>query len=430
VSGLDDGGITLLFIHGTGVRKENKGFAAPLTQISAGLGKVRSDVTVESCYWGDIGARLWAGGDSFYFDRKARAGAQANGMQDQAGDDTDQTAAGERWQPSPEELELARWAQLRADPLFEVRLRLLPGPAQAGQPPEQRLEDLLSAPASLRDRILGLPARADVSAAVRDVGLTDEQFAAVTSWLTDSPEFRNAFPGAVRVDGFTERMLARALVARSLAVLAADGVEVAGQRRDEFVDHVQAGFGVADYGAWDWFGDLAKGIAGPSARWLRRHAIRQFADVLLYQSQGRPIRDAVRDRILSIPGTGPVVLLAHSLGGVIAFDLLATDTAADLHRVKLLVTVGSQVPLLYELRALSSGIGYAERLPAALRGHWFNVFDQHDMLAYAGDLLFDGDCKDIPLDTGQPFPMSHGAYWDEKTGLYDRLVEALDAAGL
>ena len=403
---------TVLFIHGTGVREP--AFARTYAQIKAGLGAVRPDVGVQRCYWGEIGAELQAGGKSFYFDSSSVGRAMNGGSARQdAGDAADE--------PVPEEeKELARWARLRVDPLFEIRL------CEIDKPPPGGLFGT-----RLRDRILALPGHPRVAAELASCGLTDA-FAGAVRWVTGSREFTAAFENSTTADGFTERMLARALVARCLAAAADDGVEFAGDRRDHLVSVVQAGFGVPDYGVGDKLGDLAKNLAfrsaGPSLRRHRRAVIDQLADILLYQAHGGAIREFVRDRIRQLQG--PVVLLAHSLGGIVAFDLLAGDRAEGLGHVAMLVTVGSQVPLLYELGALTCGTNYGTPLPDSFGPRWINVYDERDLLSYAGAALFGDRCRDIPLDTRQPFPIAHSAYWDDQGLLYRRLAGALREEGL
>ncbi|MGH7471395.1 MAG: hypothetical protein ACRENP_25885 [Longimicrobiales bacterium] len=73
-------------------------------------------------------------------------------------------------------------------------------------------------------------------------------------------------------------------------------------------------------------------------------------DILLYQCRGHRIRDFLSRRIREV--TPPVVILAHSLGGVAAVDLLVQDDLSE--RVALLVTAGSQAPYFYEINALAS----------------------------------------------------------------------------
>jgi hypothetical protein len=418
---------TVIFIHGTGVRATK--FAATLKQVKAGLGALRGDLRVEGCYWGEIGARLWAGGASLGI---PPAGPPAE-VEIEDRDAGDEGVGGD---PVPEaELELARWAALLADPLFEIRLRQVGNPRREDQP-RQTTASLFSPPPSPAARLTALADNPGVVATLAANGVTEERLRAALTWIAGSPEFATAFRQVTALSGASEQMLARAVVARCLQILEADGVEFSGQRRDDLVDAVGAGFGVPDYGLPDELGKLAKNIAFGPAGWAlgksRRSVIGKLADILLYQAQGAPLRRVVRERILELSDAGdPVVLLAHSLGGVIAFDLLASEDAAVLDRVRLLVTVGSQVPLLYELRALTCDVGYQDQLPAGFgQLTWLNVYDKHDLLGYPGAGLFDGRCRDITLDTGQPFPFAHSAYWDPRAGLYQRVADALRATGL
>jgi len=85
--------------------------------------------------------------------------------------------------------------------------------------------------------------------------------------------------------------------------------------------------------------------------------------------------------------------------------------------------------LLYELGALACGLKYPMPLPAHFKSRWLNVYDRRDLLAYAGGEFFGDRCRDLPLDTGTPFPTAHSAYWD-KDELYQRLAGAMAAEGL
>jgi pimeloyl-ACP methyl ester carboxylesterase len=402
---------TVLFIHGTGVREP--AFTMAFQRIRTGLAGVRPDVTVERCYWGEIGAELRAGGASFPpgFARPGAAvrppnPAPSGGLPDEEG-------------VPDEEKELARWARLLVDPLYEIRLR------QVVDPPRG---DLFGR--TLEERILALAGQPQVAAELAFRGLTQE-FIEATVWVTGSAEFRTVFDHVTADDGPTDAMLSRALVARCLAIAAdVNGTELAGPGRDRLVSVVISGFGAADRTLADSLGELAKNIAyrtaGPSLRRRRSELIRLFGDILLYQAQGEAIRTFARNRIRQF--TGPVVLLAHSLGGIVAFDML-TEGAADLAQVRMLITVGSQAPLLYELGALSSGIAYPAALPAGFALPWINMYDRRDLLAYAGGELFGGRCRDVPVDTGTPFPTAHSAYWDLDE-FYSQLAQVMEGEGL
>ncbi|MEN8219415.1 MAG: hypothetical protein ABFS56_24285 [Pseudomonadota bacterium] len=106
---------------------------------------------------------------------------------------------------------------------------------------------------------------------------------------------------------------------------------------------------------------------------------------MFYQSSGKAIRQFIHDKIMEIDGA--VVLLAHSLGGIACAELLAEADKSLAEKVKLLVTVGSQTPYLYELDVLQSlrfeDISPDERLPSHFPA-WLNVYDQHDLLSYIG----------------------------------------------
>jgi hypothetical protein len=138
-------------------------------------------------------------------------------------------------------------------------------------------------------------------------------------------------------------------------------------------------------------------------------------DVLLYQARGSAIRETIRRAIDRTAGAdknseaAPIVLLAHSLGGVACVDLLAAN---ELAYVTHLITVGSQAPYLYEIGALPSlDISRNERLPPSFPP-WLNLYDPNDFLSYVAEPVFQtaGIC-DVCIDSGQPFPEAHGAYW-------------------
>jgi pimeloyl-ACP methyl ester carboxylesterase len=135
-----------------------------------------------------------------------------------------------------------------------------------------------------------------------------------------------------------------------------------------------------------------------------------IGDILLYQSRGFEVRDYIRKKIeIAAP---PVTIVAHSLGGIACFDLLALPDPPQIAR---LVTVGSQIPLLYEIGALFSlkpppnlSAIDTRKLPNNFPP-WLNIFDRSDFLSYVGEELFAG-MRDTEVQSGQPFPDSHSAY--------------------
>jgi hypothetical protein len=393
---------TVLFIHGTGARRP--ALDKRMRQINAGLARVRPGLSAELCYWGEHGAELLAGGTSFYFDQAGIENANLDVELD-------------------EEDEADLWAQLMSDPLYEVRIRQFVPPPEGDFGP------------TLAERMQDLPGTPGLAAELAELGL-DGAFADAVTAVTGAPEFSAAFDRSTTTDGKTESMLARALVAYCLAASAADGVWLSADTRSRLLAAVSLAFGVPDQGLED-LTDGLKRWAKHTAYWgwavhpvlrnRRREEVGQLADIVYYQARGREIREFVRKEIRNHPG--PVVLLTHSLGGIIAFDLLAGDDTSGLEQVKLLVTVGSQVPLLYELNALACGLKYPGVLPASFTPRWVNIYDRRDLLAYAGDTLFYRRCRDIPVSTGTAFPAAHEAYWDTRD-VYRHVAEAMRKANL
>ena len=130
-------------------------------------------------------------------------------------------------------------------------------------------------------------------------------------------------------------------------------------------------------------------------------------DILLYQVRGQVIRDYIQSIVEKT--SGKVILLAHSLGGIAAVDLLV---ARALPSVTHLITAGSQPALLCEIGALQS---IDLTAPPKLPDHfprWLNLYDPNDFLSYVAAPVFRSpQVTDVKIESRQPFPQSHGAYW-------------------
>ena len=400
---------TILFIHGTGSRDRQA--LATFERVRDGIQAHQPKLRVERCYWGALGAPQKEIYDAVHF---ADGGA--------SGDEED----------------IALWTRLLSDPLFEIKLRpsaeSTAGSLFDAEPPD---EDGL-----LARRIERLRANDDVLAALAGLGLRPGDLADAITDVAGSDEFGRVYGDASTASEDDVRVLSRALVAGCLRAASDREPPVTGRDRDELVTVIGgAAFGTApDAGLGDPFARLAKNLALPAGArlvpdsWWRKGqlaAIRMAGDILVYQARGEAIRNCVRQAIDRFRDD-TVVLLAHSLGGVIAFDLLATDPPEN---VRMLVTAGSQVPLFYELGALWSELTVGDPLPSGFTVPWVNVYDPRDMLAYAGRAFFGTDqegkdrCEDKPVDNGMPFPYAHSAYWGDK-GLYEWLVRRWEAEKL
>lgn len=111
-----------------------------------------------------------------------------------------------------------------------------------------------------------------------------------------------------------------------------------------------------------------------------------------------------------------LIVLAHSMGGNIVYDLL-TYFCPDTYPIDLLITVGSQVALFEELKlykASQKGIPIDPReqrvaKPASVK-HWLNVYDPNDVLSFATAGVFDG-VTDYVYTTGKSIIAAHTAYF-------------------
>ncbi|WP_040807234.1 alpha/beta fold hydrolase [Nocardia concava] len=372
---------TLLFVHGTGVRGQR--YSATLNSIKKQVAKRNWDLNVSGCYWGgEHGARLACKG------RSIPTYLQSDGDPDSSAQD---------W--------LDLWAVLYTDPWYEIRLlREMPstGGGFGQESPSTELLDSI-------DEFEPSPALAQL---LREHGLT-QQFESALEALRRLPELRQAAATAP-ADPLEHRgAIARALIAHTIGTNL-DELALGGEIRDQIVETLTNeldGYGltVGEYlkhkrnavmfhGFTHWFtGQRGK---------LTDSAAPLAGDVLLYLVRGTRVSDYLR-RTIDDAGTGPIVLLGHSLGGIMSVDLLVRK---NIPQIRSLVTVGSQAPFLYEIGALPS-----LEPPASLPDHfprWLNIYDRRDALAYVASGIFGSRVTDVPVNNAEPFPTSHSAYWN------------------
>jgi hypothetical protein len=116
--------------------------------------------------------------------------------------------------------------------------------------------------------------------------------------------------------------------------------------------------------------------------------------------------------VAEAPGT-PLVIIAHSMGGIIAYDVLS-HFRPDLE-CQLLLTVGSQVGLFEELcllaRGKQQGCPDLAKVPALANvQRWINVFDYNDVLGFSAKKIFDG-VDDFAYSTGKGVVKAHSSYF-------------------
>ncbi|MGW0582389.1 hypothetical protein ACWD25_42150 [Streptomyces sp. NPDC002920] len=142
-----------------------------------------------------------------------------------------------------------------------------------------------------------------------------------------------------------------------------------------------------------------------------------LGDVFVYLENPKPIVDvvaqALEDALDAAPSGEPLVVVAHSMGGNIVYDILSRFRR-KLH-VQVLITVGSQVGLFAELGLFqytrSTGLPKPNRhkIPKLKNvDHWINVVDRSDILGYRVGPIFDG-AVDYDYPTNKPW--AHSAYF-------------------
>jgi hypothetical protein len=175
--------------------------------------------------------------------------------------------------------------------------------------------------------------------------------------------------------------------ARQLEVpLTSDIHEKGGESVDEFLlfqaqlaDEVRKRAGVTDAQIDAEYGQNPK-EKGP----LSQNALEIFTrDVFLYTTRSG-VRDEI-DRIVTAALTEePTIVVAHSLGSVVAYNILRTDTRSL--KIPLFVTVGCPLGI----RAISKNLRPL-RYPRSADA-WYNAFDDRDVVA-----LFPLDQQNFPV---------------------------------
>ncbi len=153
---------------------------------------------------------------------------------------------------------------------------------------------------------------------------------------------------------------------------------------------------------------------------------RFLGDAFVYLSEqrgGTPAPGPIRARVIEALHEGsskrtssdPLIVVGHSLGGAIAYDVLSSF-CPDI-QVDVLCTVGSQVGLLEEIkvfgvsdRAVTAAVARKATRPPRI-DHWINVFDYNDVLSYKLEPVFAG-VTDYDYPTGELLH-AHGAYFGQ-----------------
>jgi len=405
---------TIIFVHGTGVRK--KDYEQSFAQVQEELTKRQSGLTVLPCYWGELGIQLNANGASIPEYNSTR------GIGDESVTD--------------EEYFILLWGVLYHDPLYEFRLLSLRAGEATELPPGQ-----LPPGKQLKKSVDKLPFVSEMTGELSDLRekLTQGGIASVfdraRQEITDATPFDDAIKSAPKELNEYRIATARAIVAQAILICEQEGkmplIATNADLRDKVVELLIIALGDSSRGV---VGDLIKLVTlGVSAHFGTYYAKRNrgaltdktsnaAGDILFYQARGEKIRAFIHETIQATQE--PVVLLAHSLGGIMSVDLLIEK---NLPQVKLLITAGSQSPYFYEINALQSlpfeNVSVNKRLPTHFPT-WLNVYDRGDFLSYIGEGVFGSKVTDLEVNNRQPFPFSHSAYWSNSE-MWAEIIERI-----
>ena len=127
---------------------------------------------------------------------------------------------------------------------------------------------------------------------------------------------------------------------------------------------------------WEWVQAKAN-VAQRRFPWLANVGIGRFtADVQAYLTNDE-VRNAVNDIVAGEVRKGPCVIVAHSLGTVVAYRLLAETQADPDVDVPLLVTLGSPLGIdVIRNRLAPPALGFPAKV-----GKWLNAADPRDFVA-------------------------------------------------
>lgn len=170
-------------------------------------------------------------------------------------------------------------------------------------------------------------------------------------------------------------------------------------------------------------------------RSVHEKAARFLGDIFVYLTERGTVDapgEIIRDILSSIDdavkkkqaGDDKLVVIGHSLGGVILYDIL-THFRPDL-TFDIFATIGSQVALFEEMTLYrASDPSKPVNPPTDLLDKpdrvvkWLNVFDTNDVFSFKVEKVFKG-ASDFKFDTGYGLLQSHSGYF-ARPSFYKRL---------
>jgi hypothetical protein len=123
---------------------------------------------------------------------------------------------------------------------------------------------------------------------------------------------------------------------------------------------------------WRWVQAVIRTIDGKTP--FGDSALKKFTyDVFVYLTLPA-VRKKINEFIISAIDNSPCVVVAHSLGTVVGYDVLSKHNIAN---VKKYITVGSPLGLA----SIKSKLTPPLAMPSCVSGGWFNAYDDRDVVA-------------------------------------------------
>lgn len=437
----------LLFVHGVSVR-DNPDYAAGVAlrhhmftrYVLPELLPKYPQFEVGELYWGDLGVKFRWDLASLFGSPTPRAMGAAAGPTDTGSAAVNAVtvellgpfAAHRRLQPDGTEANVDNLvrALAKSDPTALIQAVLAPerypydsGPAVASGPgsplPPAEVDGVQAAQLFLAAEAADTP---QLRAALAQAPTAD----AVLALIQDALQEQLARQAASTAEGGAPAAMGLREVQSGARVRLASLMEITRVAARKAADQVRAvgctGLAVVDLG-------------GPrSASWLRtylgREALVFFGDAFEYFRRGQgTVTDpgtiaqkadqALRAAALRAEHLQePLVLVAHSFGGMVCYDLLSSSLR-DLP-VALWVTAGSQVALFAEMHSFRenpAGIPSSEQPYLSGPGKvdvWLNFYDLADPFAFRAEPVFGTDrVTDIPMPGRNKLITAHSAYFTD-----------------
>lgn len=169
------------------------------------------------------------------------------------------------------------------------------------------------------------------------------------------------------------------------------------------------------------------------------NALLFFGDVFEYLYRGSGAGDTISSRILdsirlaaanSEKQGEPLVVVTHSFGSMILYDLLTSNRLDDI-KIDLWAMAGAQVSLFAEMR-LFEHLRTRSRADRSVLGRpiqvskWLNFYDEADLFSYLAVPVFGKDAvEDIEFKNLGNLKTAHGDYFIQPA-FYKRIAEEID----